>query len=279
MRSTFFLISSLVMGATGSARLADAQRSNVPSRVVDLRVGEYFILAPDSIPAGLVTLRLTQSGDATKPWPGDMEKLKTDLTYHFDMIWLVRLDSGKTVDDLLKAERDRLPTPWATILGGPAFADTPGSSNVTLVVPRGNYALACFVGSAREDRSRYHLLKGMVRALKVTDGSTSARLPEPQQTIVLRNDSTLMNDTLRAGSYRILVRNEGQKSSDFHISRLKRGYTVAQARAWRARSFTEPPKHAVGGIVWIPAKRELMTTIGLEPGDYLFGDKHVVVGR
>ena len=277
MRSAFLAISWLITGATGP--IAGAQSTNLPGRVVDVRVGEYFILAPDSIQAGLLTLRLTQTGDVTKPWPGNMEKLRADLTYHFHMIWLVRLDSGKTVDDLLKAERDRLPTPWATILGGPAFADTPGASNATLIVPEGNYALACFVGSAREDRNRYHLLKGMVRALKVTSGVSSARLPASQLTVVLRNDSVQMNDALKAGTYRILVRNEGEKPSDFHISRVKPGYTVAHARAWRPRSLTEPPRHAVGGIVWIPAKSGILTTVILKPGDYFFGDKHVVVGK
>jgi hypothetical protein len=222
---------------------------------------------------------MTQIGDVTKPFPADMEKLRADLTYHFHMVWLVRLDSGKTVNDLILAERDRRPTPWARILGGPAFADTPGSSNVTLIVPSGNYGLVCYVGSARDDRSRYHLLKGMARSLKVTDAPGGARLPQVELTVVVRNDTTVVRDTLKAGAYRILVVNEGQRPADFNIGRVKPGFTVAQAREWRSRTLTESPKQAVGGVVYVPSKQGLMTSVVLEPGDYFFGERHVVVRR
>ena len=266
----------LMFAGAGALR---AQQGPLPGTVVDIRVGEFFVEAPDSVPAGLVTLRLTQTGDVVKPFPADMAKLRADVTYHFHMIWLVRLDSGKTINDLIRAERDKLPTPWATILGGPAFADAPGSANVSLIVPAGNYALVCYVGSAREDRSRYHLLKGMARPLKVIGGSRSDSLPAPQLTVVLRNDSTIVPDTLPAGTYRIRVRNEAARGADFHINRVKPGFTIAQAREWRPRTLTEPPKHAVGGVVWVPFGGSLMTTVALNTGDYFFGDKHVVVRR
>ena len=278
MRAMLLRSGSLFFGGLAPTS-ADAQISTLPGHVVDIRVGEYFILAPDSIPAGLVTLRLTQTGDVTKPWPADTARLRADVTYHFHMIWLVRLDSGKTITDLVTAKRADVPTPWMTILGGPGFADTPGSSNVTMIVPQGSYALVCFVGSAHEDRNRYHLLKGMIRPLTVSGGGTSDTLPAPQLTIVPGNDSATVPDTLTVGAYRILVRNEGPRRTDFGIGRLKSGYTIAQARAWRPRLLTEPPRHAVGGIVGIPAGRPLMTTVLLEPGDYFFGDKHVVVRR
>lgn len=271
-RLSMFLLAVLASGGA-----LDAQTSILPGRVVDIRVGEFFVEAADSVPAGVLTLRLTQTGDIVKPFPADMEKLRADLTYHFHMIWLVRLDSGKTINDLIRAERDDAPTPWATILGGPAFADAPGSSNVSLVVPAGSYALVCYVGSAREDRSRYHLLKGMARPLKVTDAPRAGELPAPQLTVVLRKDSTLVQDTLKAGSYRIRVRNEMARGADFHVNRVRAGYTVAQARQWRPRMLTEPPRHAVGGVVSVPLGGALMTTVVLEPGDYFFGEKHVVV--
>lgn len=51
-----------------------AQGAKLPGRVVDVPVAEYFIVAPDSVPAGLVTLRVTQTGDARKPWPGNLEE-------------------------------------------------------------------------------------------------------------------------------------------------------------------------------------------------------------
>jgi hypothetical protein len=119
----------------------------------------------------------------------------------------------------------------------------------------------------------------MARSLKVTANPGRPRLPQVQLAVTLRGDTTVVRDTLEAGTYRILVMNEGQRSADFHIGRLKPGFTVAQAREWRPRTLTEPPKHAVGGVVYVPSKQGLMTTVVLEPGDYFFGQKHVVVRR
>lgn len=273
------LIGLILLALASPSKATFAQSSSLPGRVVDIKVGEYYILAPDSIPPGLVTLRLTQTGDVVKPFPADMAKLKADLTYHFHMIWLVRLDSAKTSADLLKAERDGSSTPWATIVGGPGFADAPESSNVTMILKPGNYALVCYVGSAREDRNRYHLLKGMIRPLTVVKGAVSENLPSPTLTIVLRDGAVEMPKTLSPGPYRLLVRNKRNRPSDFGISRLKPGYTIEQAKAWRARLLTEPPRHAVGGLVWIAADSALMTSVTLKPGDYFFGDSHVAVTR
>ena len=273
------LIGLILLDATSPSAAAFGQKSSLPGRTVDIKVGEYYILAPDSISAGLVTLRLSQTGDVVKPFPADMEKLKADPTYHFHMIWLVRLDSAKTIADLLEAERDRAPTPWARIMGGPGFADAPESSNVTMTLKPGNYALVCYVGSAREDRNRYHLLKGMIRPLTVVGRSAPSSLPSPTLTIVLRDSVVEMPARLSPRAYRILVRNKGKRASDFGISRVKPGYTIDQAKAWRSPLLTKPPRHAVGGLVWIAADSALMTSVTLKPGDYFFGNKHVVVTR
>ncbi|MGK2961989.1 MAG: hypothetical protein ACSLFK_07550 [Gemmatimonadaceae bacterium] len=277
MRSTaiscklFLLLSSASIAATANAQ------GNLPGRVTDIKVGEYFITAPDSIAAGIVTLRVTQTGDVAKPWPPDMVKLRADPTYYFHMVWLVRLDSAKTIADYYNAVRDSAPAPWATIVGGAGFAEAPGSSNVSLIVPPGNYALVCHVGSARPNRDRYHMLKGMFRSLKVVGASGTERLPVPTLTVVLSGDSLVMPDTISAGEYRILVQNMRARRSDFEINRLKLGFTIAQLRAWRANQLTEPPKHSVGGVVGITPNGSLLTSVVLDRGDYFFGEKHVVV--
>ena len=267
---------SIVMKRADLARML-AKQAALPGHVIDIKVGEYFITAPDSAPAGLVTLRLTQTGDVVKPFPADTVKLKADLTYHFHMVWLVRLDSARTITDLLVAARDSQPSPWKTILGGPGFADAPNSSNVTMLLTPGNYALVCYVGSAREDRNRYHLLKGMIRPLTVSARVSSEPLPATPLTILLRPGSVVMPDTLARGQHRILIRNERERAADFGIARVKAGYTVAQALSWQPRMMTEPPRHAVGGVVHIMPEQSLITTVTLEPGDYLFGGKHVVI--
>ena len=277
MRSVLVPVFALLSVAVGFPTPSAAQR--LPGRVLDISVGEYFINAPDSISAGLITLRLTQTGDVVKPFPADTAKLRADPTYHLHMIWLVRLDSGKTVSDVLEAEREDRPAPWSKILGGPGFVDAPGASNVTMLLAEGNYALVCYVGSAREDRNRYHLPKGMIRPLTVTAAASGKAEPMPAADIeiVLAGDSVQVRDTLAAGRWRVLVRNERERPAEFGIGRLKPGYTVEQARAWRGRFLTEPPRIAIGGVVYIIPKQALLTTVDLTAGDYMFGGKHVVV--
>ncbi len=277
MRHLLTTISAAFVLLIAAAEPIFGQTSDLPGYVTDIRVGEYFILAPDSIPAGIVTLRLTQTGDATKPWPADTAKLRADLTYHYHMVWVVRLEDGKTTNELFEAERDRLPTPWATIVGGPGYADAPSTSNVTVALTPGDYALVCYVGSARDDRNRYHLLKGMFRTLTVVGTPRPSTLPQPDLTIVMRGDSVIMADTLDRGHFRIAIRNETARRSDFAISRVKPGYTPGQARAWRPRLMTESPSHVVGGVVAIPMNEAVLTTVALDPGQYFFAGKHVVV--
>jgi hypothetical protein len=277
MKRSAFVSGLAVIAQLSIAAAAHSQSSQLPGRVIDIKVGEYFINAPDSAPAGLVTLRVTQTGDVTKPFPADTAKLQADLTYHFHMVWLVRLDSARTFTDLLQAERDGKPHTWAKIQGGAGFADVPGSSNVTMLLTPGNYALVCYVGSAREDRNRYHLLKGMIAPLTITARPNADQLPATNLTVVLGGDSIIAPDTLAAGTHRILVQNNGVRVSDLGIARLKPGYTVEQAIAWRPRTLTEPPRHAVGGVVYVKSDRPLITTVTLQPGDYFFGGKHVAV--
>jgi hypothetical protein len=279
MRLHVGIVVTVVLVAQSFPSGAGAQTAKLPGHVVDIQVGEFFVFAPDSIPAGLVTLKLTQIGDVTKPWPADIAKLRADPTYYFHMIWLVRLDSARTFADLFEAARDRVPARWAKRLGGPGFAHAPGSSNVSMLLTPGNYALVCYVGAAQEDRNRSHLLKGMIRPLTVTARPNTDSLPGPELTIVLRADSVLMPDTLKAGSLRILVMNDGERSADFAIGRVKKGYTLEQVRAWRPNQLTEPPRQVIGGVVFIAADQSLMTTVELEPGDYLFAGKHVVVNN
>lgn len=247
-------------------------------RIVDITAGEYAIYAPDSVRAGVLTLRLSQIGDARKPWPGDTARRQMDPTYDFHMVWLVRLDSGRTASDLYRAEHSQLPTPWAKVVGGVGFASPPMSSNATMRVAPGNYALVCYVGSAREDRSRYHLLKGMIRDLVVAPPVVSMSLPRPTLTLVLQDDSIIGPNHIAAGRHVIAVRNNAGRRVDLGIRKLTPGATIDSVRAWRPRLMTAPPFISVGGVVAVPSKGTLFTEVTLDAGEYLF-NAHRIVAR
>jgi hypothetical protein len=87
----------------------------LPGRVVDVAAGEFFFQAPDSIPAGLTTFRLRQVGLVRhRATAGGAARDSTtedrgDPTRGFHMLWVVRLDSGRTVADFHRAIRAREP--------------------------------------------------------------------------------------------------------------------------------------------------------------------------
>jgi hypothetical protein len=195
------------------------------------------------------------------------------------MLWVVRLDSGRTAADLFAAERDRSPMP-GQILGGPGFAYPPGTTNATMVLPPGDYVLACFVGSAREDRNRYHLLKGMFRALTVLP-SSAAPLPLPDPDVVVTvdpaNQVTFSTPISRAGPWRMLIRNEGKQRLEFAFVRVLPGHTAEEARAWRRREGKPPVSEPWGGVAGVATDDSMLTTIRFIPGTYIAHGTTIVI--
>ena len=261
------------------ARTVPAERP-LPGHVVDVAAGEFFFQAPDTIPAGLTTFRLRQVGlvheraqrSAAARDSGGLDR--GDQTRGFHMLWLVRLDSGRTMADFHRAEQAREPTPWARILGGPGFAMPPETSNATLDLAPGDYVLACFVGSAREDRTRYHLLNGMVRALTVRPApGPGARAPVPDAIVRIAADGAVrLSAPLTAGRRVIRVENAGTERYEFVVRRILPGHATADALAWRRRDGAGPaPFEPLGGLSDVPGGASLITTLTLAPGDHFLG--------
>lgn len=276
------LFSPLVSDAQQSRPIAaDSAAGPLPGRVVDVAAGEFFFQAPDSIPAGLTTFHLRQvglvhrraslGGAARDSGAAD----HGDQTRGFHMLWVVRLDSGRTMADFYRAVKARQPTPWASSLGGPGFAVPPRTTNATLVLAPGNYVLTCFVGSAREDRTRYHLLNGMVRALTVLPArAPAARAPVADVVMRISEGGTLqLSAPLTAGRRIVRVENAGAKAYEFQLRRVLPGRTTAEALAWRLRDgpTTTQPYEQWAGLSDVPAGGSLITTMTFEPGGYFVG--------
>jgi len=270
-------VSALSAQPGGSPRAALASPA-LPGHVVEVSAGEFFFQAPDSIPAGLTTFRLRQiglvhhrvavGGAARDSLASD----RGDQTRGFHMMWLVRLDSGKTVADFYRAKEAGERTPWARHLGGPGFAMPPGTSNATLVLEPGNYVVSCFVGSAREDRTRFHLLNGMLRALTVLPNPAPvAAMPAPDVVIRVSESGALQYSAPIVAGRRVLrIENAGPRSYEFSVRRVVRGRTTAEALAWRPGDIATrpPPFEPRGGLADVPSGGSLITTMDFEPGDY-----------
>lgn len=271
-----FLCALLVSGAEAQQSRGRAQ--SLPGRVVDVAAGEFFLRAPDTIRAGLVTFRLSQIGDRlTNPAKAEVENLApatrdNDPTRAFHMLWVTRLEPGRTVSEWYDAHVKGEPTPWALDLGGPSAAEPPGTSNATMVLEPGNYVLVCHVGSAREDKNRSHLLKGMFRALTVVAGSSSAPVMPRAHVIARLTDAgqITLEGNVRRGPQQIRVINETAKSHEFMVLQVKQGRTAQEAVTWKRTDGTARPFLQLGGLSDIPPGATRTVTIHFGTGSHIF---------
>ena len=245
-------------------------------RVVDVKAGEFFFQAPDSIPAGLTTFRLEQIGLVVERLRAgatgrELVADKGDNTRGAHMLWVVRLDDGKSISDLHRAAQagERV-TPWARQLGGPSFALPPHTSNVTLDLEPGNYALVCYTGSAREDRSRYHLLQGMFRALTVVPGAAAkASMPRPDIIARITDGGAIhLSTPIPAGRVVIRVENETEEDYEFKFQRVPTGLT---GKEFLAQPADAGPGVPWGGLTSVPPRSAVTTTIRFDHGEYVVG--------
>ena len=248
----------------------------LPGRIVEVKASEFSFRAPDTIPAGLTSFRLLQEGlVADRLRAGVRGRAlvadKDDETRGVHMLWVVRLDSGRTVADLYRAAREgQRTTSWARQLGGPAFAHPPSTTNATLDLEPGNYALVCYIGSARADRARYHLLNGMFRALTVVP-STQRRAAVPKVDIVATISAekvVTFSKPLRAGRVMMRVQNESDEDLEFKLQRVPAGVT---GQAFLAQTRGTGPGVPAGGLSSVPPGATVITTLDFRPGEYIVG--------
>jgi hypothetical protein len=266
-----------LLAVPASAEPAPAQEP-LSGRVVEVAASEYAFRSPDTIPAGLTTFRLRQEGrvrNGANLSPAGRDSLalhEGDPTDGMHMLWLVRLDPGKTAADLYAAQRADAPAPWAHVIGGPGFAFPPRSTNATLRLEPGQYVLVCYVGAAREDRRRYHLLKGMFRPLTVSPSDApAAPMPEPDVVVTFGAGRSVAfsRPITKAGAWKVLVRNATDRRGVFDIRRILPGHTAAEAASWRRADGKPPVSEVWGGLAGVAAGDAMLTTIDFVPGTYV----------
>ena len=233
-----------------------------PSAVAELLVtaDDFTFDAPAEVPAGRTAVRLVNHGREV---------------HH---VQLVRLDAGKTMDDLLAAVAGGGPPPaWAHDVGGPNAAK-PGGGEFTAVVnlQPGAYALLCLVPSPD---GTLHVAKGMSRALTVTAATaestgetTSAVAGSADDDIVLTLTDYAFGFSrpLTPGTHDIRVRTVGGQSHELVVFKLEEGRTAHDVVAWFEHGQEgPPPAMPVGGVVGIaPGEEENEIQLTLERGRY-----------
>jgi hypothetical protein len=199
---------------------------------VILHTKDFSFDAPDTITAGWTTFHLVNDGPSL---------------HH---VQLVRLDSGKTAQDLRNAMMNPGPPPrWAAFVGGPNAPNPGSTSDAMLELQPGSYALLCLVDIPDHVP---HFAKGMFRQFTVlpANGPSNITAPSADVTITLADYNFVFKGPLTtAGAHTIRVDNAGPQPHEVEIIRFAPGKTPKDLAAWMAKPNGPPPGDAIGGIV------------------------------
>ena len=128
--------------------------AHAQTSVIDWEATEYAFTAPDSLTAGLVTIRFKNLGQEV---------------HHAQ---LLRLNEGVSFAQFAGALQTdgEAALRFTSLEGGPGAIDPQGTSEVTLNLAPGNYVLACLIPDAN---GVPHVAKGMLKPVQVN----AAELP------------------------------------------------------------------------------------------------------
>lgn len=252
-RSTFAVF--LTIAAACSPAEANPRHQAEPAAVPrDLMVTafNFAFQSPDTIPAGLTRVRMTNNGP------------------DFHHVTLVKLEEGHTVQELLARIGSGEYTPsWATYVGGPEPGPITEETSAIVDLAPGNYAILCFISG--EDHVR-HLAKGMVRALTVVPSTAApGAAPEVQADarMVLSDYTFDVTPKLTAGRRTIRVENHARQPHHADLIRLVDGKTLADADAWQKTHEGPVPFVPMGGVTPIAPGQVNYFTADFVPGNYV----------
>ena len=261
MRLYFVLAgaATLVCGCAGDKTGTPAAESTAAatsvaaiSPVITITAKDFSFDAPDTVQAGMVTIKLMNQGPSL---------------HH---IQFIRLSDGKTVADLeqgLKAAKPGAPPPpWAHDVAGPNAAVPGAESFVTEQLEPGNYALVCFIPGADHVP---HVMKGMIRALTVIPATTAAApAPAADISVMMTNYAWQVTPEMTAGKHIIKLENSADQSHEMVIASLSPGKTVADLAAWVDKQEGPPPAKPIGGISAMAPGAVAYVPVDLTPGEY-----------
>jgi hypothetical protein len=216
---------------------------------VTVTAHDFAFDAPAEIPAGLTTFHLVNKGPSL---------------HHLQ---LIRLENGKTGDDYVAALKAGGPPPaWATLAGGPNPPEPGSTTTATVALQPGDYAIVCFVPAAD---GMPHLMKGMVRPLKVVGPAREGAEPAADVVVKLVDFDFQLSAPLAAGRQTIRVENAGSQAHEIALVRLHAGKTPEDFAAWGEKPEGPPPGAVYGGMSGIMPGAHGFATLDLPAGDYL----------
>jgi uncharacterized cupredoxin-like copper-binding protein len=237
--------------ADASAPPAESPK-NTPN-TVNVTAKDFGFDAPAKIPAGATRFEMANTGK------------------EFHQAQLIRLEDGKTLQDLAKAMSKPGPTPsWVKFVGGPNGVGPGQNANATATLTPGQYAYLCLIPSTD---GVMHLAKGMARPFEVTAASSAAAAESPAAdvTIKLSDYDFQSSPALTPGRHTIRVENAGPQAHEIVMLKLAPGKKVEDFGRWAETGMKgPPPAEPLGGVSVLDKGDHGTFEVELTPGEYGF---------
>ncbi|HET9984291.1 MAG TPA: hypothetical protein VFQ38_11915 [Longimicrobiales bacterium] len=258
-------------GGEAARQEASATKEAPPAEgpnVVEFRTHEYQFDGPASVPAGPTTIRLVNEGKEL---------------HH---LYLVRLEEGKTLKDLMGAFAAGGPPPaWAVDAGGPSAAMPGATIGASMELKPGHYAVLCVIPAAD---GQPHVMKGMVRELTVGEATGTPRaLPAADIVMTLDDYSFTTDKPITAGRHTIRVENKAAQAHEMVLVKLEPGKTAEDFARFAEKPAGPPPGVVLDGVAGLAHGEMNEVTVDFQPGEYALlcffpdakdGKPHVVHG-
>jgi uncharacterized cupredoxin-like copper-binding protein len=241
---------SVLLAAVAGAGVAPAAPAAAKPTVVTIHTNEFAFSAPKTVAAGTITFHMVNDGKQI---------------HH---VAIVKLLHGRTAADYMAALKNPGPPPaWAVDVGGPNAAVPGGSSDATITLEPGRYALVCFIPSPGDPAP--HLMKGMVADLTVTPNSAASAEPAADVNVVLSDYKFTLSKPFTAGHHVVRVTNAASQSHEMLLVKLPPKETAAGVAAWVEDGRKgPPPAMPIGGTTQIAKGRSVEFPVDLAPGSY-----------
>jgi len=240
----------LVLLAAGCAKKQEQAAVPAAPPTVTITATDFAFSAPDTIPAGVVNVRLVNNGPSL---------------HH---VQFMRLGAGKTMADLMASLRNPGPPPsWITPVPGPNPPAPGASAELVVDLAAGNYAIACFVP---DEKGVPHVAKGMIRPLVVAPASgPAAAEPVADVQVDLADYSFTLSKDLTAGPHTVRIVNAGSQPHEMFVARLDSGATAEQMVHYvETGMHGRPPALPLGGASGMVPGAHAVLSMDFRPGDY-----------
>jgi len=237
----------------GLPRVVHSPRAAPASRTLIVNAYEYTFKAPDSIAAGVITVRLVDHG-----------KMGHQLS-------LARLDDSSSLVRVMKTlTYDKVHTGGIRWRGGVESAFPGDSSETILALEPGRYVIVCAYGG---ENGLSHVSMGMIRSLTVTKvvAANDMRLPTTPVTIRLSDYHVDVTGTLHSGRQLVGVENAGPHRHHLIVQRFSGKATIDDAMKWDGKSQPAPFEDTSGGAAVLDSGQTSVIVLNLRPGRYELG--------